>query len=640
MRSPSADPPPSPPLCYTRPALSVPARAPRALLIAAILVAFALRLPVGGVPPGLYHDEAYYGLDAVSVLAGHPALYFPANNGREPLFIHLAAAFVALLGRTPAALRLASAFVGVASVAAAWAAVRILVGTRAGLLAAWLFAVAPWPVLLGRAGFRAGTLPLVLALAVAVSVPGWRRGDRRLAILGGALGGLTLYTYTAARAVPVAFVLGGLWLWWREGGPGRAWCVRWLAAGAVVVAPLAAYFALHQEHVLTRLGEVAITNPDVGGGQPGAALWSNLAATAGMLAARGDFIPRHNIPLRPVFGPGTALLALLGVATALLWARRRPGLGLLLIWVAVMALPTLLAANAPHFLRAVGRLPAILALPALGAEAVAGLVARFRPTWARPLWAGLLVLVVAGELWATVDYLRRADVNPGSALYDAFETGAAELARDVNTTLGAGWRGGWTDGVASAGRPVWLERRLRDGWAAVPYLVPETRVTLVDRYDPILTTVPGVAYLQPVDLDLDGLWSRLAPNARLRFDLGAMERADLAEEASRLYVRVTGDTATPVAAPLAQFANGMRLLAADVRYDGPDALEIETVWDAVTPVSGQDVTAFFQLLHGRRMVVTDDAPLGSGLYPTPRWRPGDQIVERRRLAAAGGPASG
>ena len=147
-------------------------------LVAVILVAFALRLPAAGEPPpGLYHDEAYNGIDAAGVLDGELQLFFPANNGREPLFIYVTSAMVAIVGRSPIAPRLAAALLGTLSVAAVFAAGRVLFGPRVGLIGAALLAVAPWPVILGRVGFRAGSLIVVLTLAVAATELGrtrWR----------------------------------------------------------------------------------------------------------------------------------------------------------------------------------------------------------------------------------------------------------------------------------------------------------------------------------------------------------------------------------------------------------------------------------------------------------------------------------
>jgi hypothetical protein len=95
-------------------------RSPHVILLLVILLAGgALRFyKVGELPPGLYRDEAYYGLDALRVLGGDFALYFAANNGREGLFIYALAAGVALLGRTPEALRATSAAIGLLTIAA------------------------------------------------------------------------------------------------------------------------------------------------------------------------------------------------------------------------------------------------------------------------------------------------------------------------------------------------------------------------------------------------------------------------------------------------------------------------------------------------------------------------------------------
>jgi len=50
-------------------------------MVAVLLVATALRLVAfGQIPPGLYHDEAYHGLDALQILDGHLSLYFRCSS--------------------------------------------------------------------------------------------------------------------------------------------------------------------------------------------------------------------------------------------------------------------------------------------------------------------------------------------------------------------------------------------------------------------------------------------------------------------------------------------------------------------------------------------------------------------------------
>src|SRR5690606_36021024 len=78
--------------------------------LAILLLAAALRFwQLGEWPPGLYRDEAFNGLDALS---GRYPVFYPANNGREAGYIYLTAVSVALFGPTTLALRLPAALIG------------------------------------------------------------------------------------------------------------------------------------------------------------------------------------------------------------------------------------------------------------------------------------------------------------------------------------------------------------------------------------------------------------------------------------------------------------------------------------------------------------------------------------------------
>ncbi|MCA9970289.1 MAG: glycosyltransferase family 39 protein, partial [Anaerolineales bacterium] len=120
---------------------------------------------LGSWPPGLYRDEAYNGLDALRVLDGQHALFFPANNGREPGYIYATAAAVAVFGRTALAVRLAAAVAGTLTTLATYGLAAEWFGRRVGLLAAALWAVTLWPVHLSRIGLRPILLAPLLALA-------------------------------------------------------------------------------------------------------------------------------------------------------------------------------------------------------------------------------------------------------------------------------------------------------------------------------------------------------------------------------------------------------------------------------------------------------------------------------------------
>jgi hypothetical protein len=181
---------------------------------------------------------------------------------------------------------------------------------------------------------------------------------------------------------------------------------------------------------------------------------------------------------------------------------------------------------------------------------------------------------------------------------------------------------------------VWLDRRLRDGWASVPFLVPTERLTLVDAKDPVLDRVPGTAFLHPAGLRMDATWSALPPAVRLEIQPGPLEQGDLAPAAGVLYVRVDAVTSNVAAeTPLAAFEDGVLLAEADarvVRGPGSDELVIASVWGAGVPIES-DMASTIRVADEDRVVVSETVVLGSGLYGAPRWRPGDRIVEHHRI---------
>jgi hypothetical protein len=91
------------------------------------LVALLLRTwQLDRFPPGLYNDEAAYGMDGRALLAGDLRIFYERNNGREPLFIYLLALAFQSLGATAYAIRLTAAVVGAVTVVTSYWMVREL----------------------------------------------------------------------------------------------------------------------------------------------------------------------------------------------------------------------------------------------------------------------------------------------------------------------------------------------------------------------------------------------------------------------------------------------------------------------------------------------------------------------------------
>lgn len=627
-----------------------------ALLLAITALAALLRFPaIGRVPPGLYQDEAWNGLDALRVLAGERPLYFAANNGREPLFIYLVALAVGALGRSPGAIRIVAAVLGTLTIPATYALGRVWFNRRVGLLAAAILAVTFWHVHLSRVGFRAIALPLVAGAALAAAWHGLRVETHRSAqgdtndvilsaakhprseasgwlVLGGVLYGLTFYTYLAARFTPLALGLFGLYLIRSRSASGnfRLRPLVWFLAPALIVAaPLAIYALLYPEVVFARAGEVLITNPAINKGDLWGTLGRQTLAVLGMFTFRGDSIQRHNLAGRPVFDPLLALAFTAGVAWCLIRFRREPAAALALLWTGVMLLPTLLAEDAPHFLRAVGVLPVVAIFPALGLDAAWTWAGRTGRGW---LGAALAILALATGLALTVrDYFGRYASDPVTGYY--FQSAAADLAAEVNRATGAGWDGiglGAPERAPGPGQQAVLAQRFWDSFASVRYLVPRSAgrgVVVAGSPTQVPSDVPLHLFLWPYEPVRDYL-AALPNGVRIGARLGPLARGDLEPKPYALYVVYDVSATGPLSAPAARFEQGITLLAAQVEItqlaSGQAALQVQLDWSAAQPVA-EDYTAFVHVENGGQVVAQHDGPPGDRALPTSWWRPGDVI---------------
>ena len=144
---------------------------------------------------------------------------------------------------------------------------------------------------------------------------------------------------------------------------------EWLClvlAATLAMTPLAIYGIAHWESFVVRTTQVSIFSPEISHGNPAGMFARNVVRAAGLFVLRGDRIPRHNVPLRPLYDPVVSALFGMGVLLSLGKMRRSGAHALALIWTGVMLIPTILAEDCPHFLRAVGVLPMAAAFPALG----------------------------------------------------------------------------------------------------------------------------------------------------------------------------------------------------------------------------------------------------------------------------------
>ncbi len=598
----------------------LPTRTYIVALAAITAAALALRLAgFGQIPAGLYHDEAYNGLDALQVLKGAHPLWFPANNGREPLFIYLVALSVGVLGRSAVAVRLPALFLGLLTVpATAFLATR-LCGRRVGLLSAAVTAVAFWPVHLSRVGFRAVALPLFTALALGFLWQGLERRRGRDWLLAGAFYGGSFYTYLAARFTPLALLaLAALVLWPAARLPRpRAWhALLFLAAALLVASPLLAYMARHPEVLGGRIGQVSVFNPAISHGDPWGTLARQTLRALEAFFVRGDRIPRHNLPWRPVFEPALALAFIAGTVAAV---RRRGAAWFVLAWVGIMLIPTILAEDTPHFLRAVGVQPLVFILPALGLDwAWRWLAKAGRPALGASLAATVLLIGTASTAQAYFGPFAQAET-----VYYHFEAGARELAERIDAFLRA----------PGEPRVAYVSERLWRDWPSLRFLLGEAPVVrVIDPGAPPAEAAPGEVLLAVWPYEAHGpALALLPPGSLLQASGDLTERGDRDPEARQLAL-VYQATVRPAAAPaLATLEHGIRLLEAEVAPVAPERLRVRLLWEANEPVA-VGYTAFVHVLRGGTMLGQHDAPPAGGALPSTFWRLGDVVADEHEIA--------
>lgn len=349
------------------------------LMIAVLLVAGVLRLPqLESAPPGLHYDEAANVILAADIgVRGERPVFIESYTGKEVLFFYLAGGLMNVVGPSYTVLRLTAAILGLLTVAATyWLGRELLADRRVAVIAAALLAVSFWHLVFSRLGFRAISQPLLQALTMACLFRAFKETEGKGAVtwyvLSGLFLGLTAYTYLAARLFPLLVLAALIPMLLAPAGRGKRIGLLLLTAlvALLVLAPLLFYFVQNPESFWVRIAQVAPES----GAEETLSLWESLLRASGMFFLSGDPYWRFNIPGRPLFNWFWGGLLLVGWIVALLrWRRwwypwQKGAVLMLLVAPFVMVLPTALAVGeiVPSNLRAIGLIPFVFYLPALG----------------------------------------------------------------------------------------------------------------------------------------------------------------------------------------------------------------------------------------------------------------------------------
>jgi hypothetical protein len=278
-----------------------------------------------------------------------------------------------------------------------------------------------------------------------------------------------------------------------------------------------------------------------------------------------------------------------------------------------MLLPTILAEDSPHFLRAVGVLPVALIVPAIGLETLAQWLAV--RGWRVLGYGAVIVVLIISTAWTVRDYGQYA-VNPETAY--AFEDAGTQLALAARSE----WR---------AGRQVFVDERFVRDWASVPFLAGGTYTPVPDgTIPPFKTDQPATFFVWPYE----DWWPVLATATtplRVKVSVGPQAQGDLETQPHAGYLMVQVEPASETQPQAeAQFENGMRLLGHSIEAVDDEHWRLRTLWQTNRSMEG-DHTFFVHLLNVNQVLQASDGDSGDGFFPLRLWQPGQVIVDERLI---------
>jgi hypothetical protein len=341
---------------------------------------------IGSMRDMLQYDEAYYAVDAISLIQqSHLQVFFPANTGREGLWINLLAPAISVWGSQPFTLRIMAWWINVLTIAAIGRLGYVVLKGRGGLWAMLAYSGLFVSVLNSHVAFRVHLWPLIGALAFASLFIASRTHRLRDWVIAGFLLGLQSYTYTGAHGwMAFGVLICGL-IWVRDQFVGvrtgqalslqkihRHGALLCAAIALLVAAPvLVALLTNRSEGGLAR---TLITSADE--------LQINVRNWAQAWLGYGDINPNHNIPNASILDPIQAILIVFGLISAWWVVRRRWFIAVIIGLFLLSLLPSVITLRTPQYIRAYGMLVPLALAAGAGAlaieRAIVGLWQRIR----------------------------------------------------------------------------------------------------------------------------------------------------------------------------------------------------------------------------------------------------------------------
>lgn len=412
---------------------------PWIILAGIIIIAIFFRFyKLNSLPPGLHPDEAANGLDIIlRIQKGDLRIIYNTNGPREALFFYLQAIFVYLMGNTILALRMAPALMGVFSVVVVYFATKEWFSRRTALIAAFIFAINPWVVIIQRDGFRASLVPLFIGLVMWFGAKAYKTNKLLFYCLAAISLALGFYTYTAFSLITVGLLGSFIYLavfrrdWVKANY--KKLIISFMLFIALLV-PLGLATINDPQGSASRAGGTSFLNKDLNNGKPVETLISGTFKTLLQYNYQGDSNSRHNLPTQPLLNFFIGLMFILGLIISFS-NFKKPRYAILLILFFTMMLPVILTAEGlPHALRSIGTAVPAIILSALGINYLLYIWYRTFPVnrLARTLGLAMVLTLLGLSL---IQSYRQYFVTwaQDQKTYDAYSETAVKIAMYMNS---------------------------------------------------------------------------------------------------------------------------------------------------------------------------------------------------------------
>lgn len=337
-----------------------------AIAVLLLLIGAFFRLwHLSTAPPGMSAQELINAQIAEGIKQGDVSvIYDEAVPAREGVYHTLLAISTLITGKGVILWRLPSVWIAMLTLALTASLLRYLFGDRVALMALGLMVVSFWPVWMGRAILRIGLVPLVASFAGYTLARAFRARSVQISSLWFTLGGIALgvaqYVHVISWTMLVLFIAFVAYRWSIKRDTLKVHgtnVIFALALSAILTLPLLTYLSRHpgvREPVpLTDQPRILAEIPE------------RVLSSIGGLALRGDLLPDHNLPGRPMMGPLIAILAVIGIGIAIArW--RESSYALTLLWLGIGLIPTAFLPQKPDFEFMGVILPVIFVFPAIG----------------------------------------------------------------------------------------------------------------------------------------------------------------------------------------------------------------------------------------------------------------------------------